>query len=132
MIKKELGEMKAESLKKVVEYFSTIATRGTAKDIGVSGSFMSSLCQRGYMSVVDTQESFMCINENENLYRKVEVNIYAPRVKISTLCERYANSINRIANTEKVKALSMIETAKDRLTAVQSIISRIDYVNPSH
>lgn len=132
MIKKELGEMKAESLKKVVEYFSTVAKRGTAKDIGVSGSFMSSLCARGYMSVVGTQESFMCINENENLYRKVEVNIYAPKVKISRLCEDYANSINRIANTEKVKALSMIETAKDRLTEVQSIISRIDYVNPSH
>lgn len=132
MIKKELGEMKAESLKKVVEYFDHIAQRGTAKDIGVSGSFMSSLCARGYMSVVDTQESFMCIDENENLYRKVEVNIYAPRVKISRLCEDYARSINRIADTEKFKALSTIETAKAKLTEVQSIISRIDYVNPSH
>lgn len=132
MIKKELGEMKAESLKKVVEYFSTIAKRGTAKDIGVSGSFMTSLCQRGYMSVVGTQESFMCINEDENLYRKVEVNIYAPKVNISRLCEDYAKSINGIANLEKFKAQSLIEMAKTKLTDVQSIISRIEYVNPSH
>lgn len=132
MIKKELGEMKAESLKKIVEYFSTIAKRGTAKDIGVSGSFMTSLCKRGYMSVVGTQESFICVNEHDDLYRKVEVNIYAPKVPISKLCEDYANSINGIANIEKFKAQSLIEMAKDRLTAVQSIISRIEYVNPSH
>ena len=80
------------------------------------------------------QEAIDLYNETGRTcqYRKVKVNIYAPKVAISKLCEDYAKSINGIANVEKFKALSMIEIAKDRLTAVQSIISRIDYVNPSH
>ena len=132
MIKKELGEMKAESLKKVVEYFDHIAQRGTAKNIGVSGSFMTSLCARGYMRVVDTEEQFVCVDESRDLYRKVEINVYAPAKPIKTMFFDYCKSINKLAETEKFKANSMIECAKNRLTSAQCLISRIDYVNPSH
>lgn len=132
MIKKEIGEMKSDSMKKVVEYFDHIAQRGTARDIGVSGSFMSSLCARGYMRVVDTEESFVCVDESRDLYRKVEVNVYAPAKPIKALFSDYCKSINRLAETEKSKANSMIECAKDRLTSAQSLLSRIDFVNPSN
>ena len=132
MVKKEIGEMRSESMKKVVEYFDHIAQRGTAKDIGVSGSFMSSLCARGYMRVVDTEESFVCVDESRDLYRKVEVNVYAPAKPIKALFSDYCKSINRLAETEKSKANSMIECAKDRLSSAQCLLSRIDFVNPSN
>lgn len=132
MVKKEIGEMKSESMKKVVEYFDHIAQRGTAKDIGVSGSFMSSLCARGYMRVIDTEESFVCIDERRDLYRKIEVNVYAPAKPIKALFSDYCKSINRLAETEKSKANSMIECAKDRLSSAQCLLSRIDFVNPSN
>lgn len=131
MIKKEIGEMRSESMKKVVAYFDHIAKRGTAKEIGVSGSFMSSLCARGYMRVIDTEESFICIDESRNMYRKVEVNIYAPAKPIKIMFSDYCKSIKRLADTEKTKANEMIECAKNRLASVQCIISRIDFVNPS-
>ncbi len=132
MVKKEIGEMRSDSMKKVVEYFNHIAQRGTAKDIGVSGSFMTSLCKRGYMRIVDTEESFICVDESRDLYRKVEINVYAPAKPIKTMFADYCKSINKLADAEKAKANLMIECAKDRLTSAQSIISRIEFVNPSN
>jgi hypothetical protein len=132
MIKKEIGEMKSESIKKVIGYFDHIAKRGTAKDIGVSGSFMTSLCARGYMRVVDTEESFICIDESRNLYQKVEINIYAPAKPIKVMFADYCKSINKLAEAEKAKANTMIECAKNRLTSAQCLISRIEFVNPSN
>jgi hypothetical protein len=132
MIKTEIGEMRSDSVKKVIEYFDHIAQRGTAKDIGVSGSFMSSLCKRGYMRVVDTEDHFICIDESRDLYRKVEVNIYAPAKPIKIMFADYCHSINKLADAEKEKANTMIECAKSRLTSAQSLISRIDFVNPSN
>jgi hypothetical protein len=132
MIKKEIGEMRSDSVKKVVEYFNHIAQRGTAKDIGVSGSFMTSLCARGYMRVVDTEESFICIDESRNLYQKVEINIYAPAKPIKVMFGDYCQSINKLAEAEKAKANTMIECAKNRLTSAQCLISRIEFVNPSN
>jgi hypothetical protein len=132
MIKKEIGEMRSDSVKKVIEYFDHIAHRGTAKDIGVSGSFMSSLCARGYMRIVDTEEQFVCIDESRDLYRKIEINIYAPAKPIKTMFADYCHSINKLADAEKAKANTMIECAKNRLTSAQCLISRIDFVNPSN
>ena len=132
MIKKEIGEMRAESIKKVVEYFDHIAQKGTARDIGVSGPFMSSLCTRGYMRVIDTEEQFVCVDESRDLYRKIEINIYAPAKPIEIMFSDYCKSINKLAETEKSKANSMIECAKNRLTSAQCLISRIDFVNPSN
>lgn len=132
MIKKEIGEMNSESVKKVLEYFNHIAHRGTAKDIGVSGSFMSSLCARGYMRVADTEASFICVDESRDLYKKVEVNIYAPAKSIKALYNDYCTSINKLAEIEKVKATTMIECAKNRLTSAECFISRINFVNPSN
>jgi hypothetical protein len=132
MIKTEIGEMRSDSVKKVIEYFDHIAQRGTAKDIGVSGSFMTSLCARGYMRVADTEDHFICIDESRDLYRKVEVNIYAPAKPIKIMFADYCHSINKLADAEKEKANTMIECAKSRLTSAQSLISRIDFVNPSN
>lgn len=132
MIKKEIGEMKSESIKKVMEYFSHIAQRGTAKDIGVSGSFMSSLCSRGYIQVVDTEEGFICVDERRNLYHKVSINVYALAKPITTMFDDYCKSINKLAETEKLAATALIACAKDRLTSAECLISRIDFVNPSN
>ena len=132
MVKKEIGEMNSESIERVVEYFNHIALRGTAKDIGVSGSFMMSLCKRGYMRIVDTEEQFVCINEEKNLYRRIEINIYAPAKPIKTMFYDYCKSIHRLADAEKAKANAMIECAKDKLASAQCLLSRIDFVNPSN
>jgi hypothetical protein len=132
MIKKEIGEMKSEIMKKLVEYFNHIAKGGTAKEIGVSGSFMSSLCARGYMRIIDTEESYICIDESRDLYRKVEVNVYAPAKPIKALYSDYCKSINRLAEAEKSKATTMIECAKSKLTSAECLISRIEFVNPSN
>lgn len=132
MIKKPIGEMKSESIKKVVEYFDHIAQRGTARDIGVSGAFMSSLCARGYMKVIGVQEQFVCIDEGSALYRKIEINIYAPTKPIRVMLSDYCDNINLLAETEKIKANAMIERAKDRLTSAQCLLGRIDFVTPSN
>lgn len=132
MIKKPIGEMKSESIKKVVEYFDHIAKKGTAKDIGVSGAFMSSLRARGYIGVVDTEEHFICVDERRNLYHKVEVNVYAPTKPIRVMLSDYCDSINFLVETEKIRANAMIESAKDRLTSAQCLLGRIDFVTPSN
>lgn len=132
MVKKEIGEMRSDSMKKVVEYFTHNAKRGTAKEIGVSGSFMSSLCARGYMKVIDTEEAFVCVDESRHLFRMVEVNVYAPAKPIKVMFADYCKSINELVEAEKRKANAMIECAKDRLTSAQCLLGRIDFVNPSN
>jgi hypothetical protein len=132
MIQREIGEMRSESMKKVINYFTNTAARGSASDIGVSGSFMTSLCRRGYMQVVDTESKMVLIDEYRRLYKEVEINIYAPRGSVARLYVAYADSINKLANEEKSKAETMLECAQNRLRDVQNLISRIDFVNPSN
>ena len=49
----------------------------TSEDVGISGQTLSWLAKYGVLKVVGKRDAFICINEYENTYKKVEVNIYA-------------------------------------------------------
>ena len=124
MIKKEFGTLQKNNIKAVVDYF-TNNRQGKAKDIGVSGSLMTSLCRRGYAKVVDTAEEFVLVDSYNNLYKKVEVNIYALNVTPSALANYYNSSRKLMAKVEKTKAETLIDCAKKRLTEAENLLQGI-------
>ena len=124
MIKKEFGTLQKNNIKAIVDYFTDNA-EGRAKDIGVSGSLMTSLCRRGYAKVVDVAEEFVLVDSYNNLYKKVEVNIYALSVAPSTLAVEYNTSRERMAKVEKTKAETLIVCAKKRLTEAENLLQGI-------
>lgn len=124
MIKKEFGTLQKNNIKAIVDYFTDNA-EGRAKDIGVSGSLMTSLCRRGYAKVVDVAEEFVLVDSYNNLYKKVEVNIYALSVAPSTLAVEYNTSRERMAKVEKTKAETLIDCAKKRLTEAENLLQGI-------
>jgi hypothetical protein len=124
MIKKEFGTLQKNNIKAVVDYFAN-NKQGKAKDIGVSGSLMTSLCRRGYAKVADVAEEFVLVDSYNNLYKKVEVNVYALKVAPSTLAVEYNTSRERMAKAEKTKAETLIDCAKKRLTEAENLLQGI-------
>lgn len=124
MVKKEFGTLNIENVEKVVTFFSSSA-RGQASEIGVSGSFMSSLCARGYAKIVDVENAFICVNEYSQTYKKVEVNVYALIVSPSALYDFYCSSVERIALTKKSNAERLIEIAKCKLDEAEELLKSI-------
>ena len=123
MVQKKFGEMKMADVKKVVDYFSH-SKSGKARDIGVSGSFMSSLCARGYARVVGTEDEFVCVDGN-NLYRKVEVNVYSLKFTPSALAVEYNTSRENMASVEKFKARMLIGKAQEKLRDADELLKGI-------
>lgn len=124
MVKKEFGTNKVENVKAVVKFFSQ-NNRGTAAEIDVSGSFMRSLCDRGYAIVVDTIFTMVSIDSSDTLYRKMPINVYALTISPSQLYDFYCASVTRLATIEKEKAFYMIESAKSKLTEVENILAKL-------
>ena len=124
MVKKEFGTLQMKNVKAVVDYFAN-NEQGKAKDIGVSGSLMTSLCRRGYAKVVDVAEEFVLVDSYNNLYKKVEVNVYALSIAPSTLAVEYNTSRERMANVEKVKAETLIQAAQARLRDAENLLHGI-------
>ena len=124
MVKKEFGTLQMMNVKAVIDYFSTNHS-GKAKDIGVSGSFMSSLCARGYAKVIGTTEEFVLIDSYDNLYKKVAINVYALSIAPSTLAVEYNASRERMATVEKIKAETLIGCAKQRLLEAEQLLQGI-------
>lgn len=124
MVKKEFGTLQMMNVKAVIDYFSTHRS-GKAKDIGVSGSFMTSLCRRGYAKVTDTTEEFVLVDSYDDLYKKVEVNVYALTVAPSALANYYNASRERMATVEKTKAETLIDCAKQKLTEAERLLQGI-------
>ena len=124
MVKKEFGTLQKNNIKAVVDYFAN-NEQGKAKDIGVSGSLMTSLCRRGYAKVVDTAEEFVFVDSYNDLYKKVEVNVYALNVTPSALANYYNSSRKRMAKVEKTKAETLIDCAEKRLTEAENLLQGI-------
>lgn len=124
MVKKELGTLQKNNIKAVIDYF-TNNKEGKAKDIGVSGSLMTSLCKRGYARVSDVAEEFVLVDCYNNLYKKVEVNIYSLKVAPSTLAVEYNTSRERMATIEKSKAELLIDCANKKLTEAKELLQGI-------
>lgn len=123
MVKKNFGEMRMMDVKAVVDYFSH-NKNGKARDIGVSGSFMSSLCARGYAKVVGTEYEFVCIDGNE-LYRRVEVNVYGLKIAPLALAGEYNASREMMATIEQFKAKALIGMAQDKLREAENLLKGI-------
>lgn len=124
MVKKEFGTLQKNNIKAVVDYFVN-NKQGKAKDIGVSGSLMTSLCRRGYAKVVDVAEEFVLVDSYNNLYKKVEVNVYALNITPYTLAVEYNSSREKMAKVEKTKAETLIDCAKKRLTEAEQLLQGI-------
>ena len=124
MVKKEFGTLEVANIKTVVDYFSTHRS-GKAKDIGVNGSLMTSLCRRGYAKVTDTAEEFVLVDSYNELYKKVEVNVYALTIAPSALANYYNASRERMATIEKTKAETLIDCAKQKLTEAERLLQGI-------
>jgi hypothetical protein len=123
MVQKNFGEMRMMDVKKVVDYFSH-NRNGKARDIGVSGSFMSSLCARGYAKIVDTEDEFVCVDGN-NLYKKVEVNVYGLKITPLALAGEYNTSREKMAMVEKTKAEELIGKARNMLRDAENLLKGI-------
>jgi hypothetical protein len=117
-----LGEMNAETMQKVVGYFSTNIA-GTANDIGASGSFMKSLCDRCVAKVIGREECFVQIGDN--LYKKDFVNIYALNISACELWSIFISRAEQTANEKKSIAEEHIAKAKARLTEAETLLSLI-------
>lgn len=103
-MKSAITNLNQGNIIKVANYF-TANQEGKAKDIGVSGAMMTSLCKRGYVQVIRKDEEFLCIGDN--LYRKIEINVYAMARPTSRLLADYLSTaekeiVKKIEKAEKV------------------------------
>lgn len=64
---------------------NTLATTFTASEIGINGRTLSCLANYGILEIVGTTKELICIDEAEDVYKKVEVNIYTPNCDIDSL-----------------------------------------------
>ena len=117
-----LGEMNAETMQKVVNFFATNVA-GTAQAMGSNGSFMGSLCDRGIAKVVGREECFVQIGDN--LYKKEFVNIYALNLSACELWSIFVSRAEATANEKKSLAESHIAKAKARLEEAERLLSLI-------
>lgn len=123
MVQKNFGEMRIMDVKSVVDYFSH-NRNGKARDIGVSGSFMTSLCSRGYARVVGTEYEFVCIDGND-LYKRVEVNVYGLKITPLALADEYNASREKMAIIEKTRAEELIGKAREMLRDAENLLKGI-------
>lgn len=123
------GKMDVNSAEKVATYFANVgsSTAGTASDIGVSGQFMCSLVNRGYAKIVGKNTTFVSVG-HDNLYRKVEVNLYVLTVTASDFWERYVKGVERVCNDNKQQAEAYVSAAKQKLTEVESLLSKVSAI----
>jgi hypothetical protein len=118
----KLGEMNADTMLKVVNFFADNCA-GTANDIGASGSFMKSLCDRCVAKVIGKNECFVKIGDN--LYKKDFVNIYALNISACELWKIFISRAEQTANEKKSIAEEHIAKAKARLTEAEKLLSLI-------
>lgn len=118
----KLGELNADTMLKVVNFFADNCA-GMAKDIGASGSFMKSLCERGIAKAVGKEECFVQIGDN--LYKKDFVNVYALNISACELWKIFISRAEQTANEKKCLAEEHIAKAKARLTEAETLLSII-------
>ena len=117
-----LGDYKAEKMAKVVGYFKDNAC-GRARDIGIDGSFASSMVNLGVLRVVGKDTEF--IPMGGDMYRKVEVNIYECCVPVAVIVESYKYDSERVINNKKAVADWHITEAEKRLEEAKAHINAI-------
>ena len=111
MVKSSITNLNRGSILKVVAYFSD-KEQGKANEIGVSGAFMTSLRKRGYIKVVATEETFVLVDERNDLYRKMSINVYGLVKPISSLLDDYCDKAEKIEIDKINKAHNIIRHAE--------------------
>lgn len=126
----DFGKANFESVKKVAEHFCNVGATcpSTADEMGVSGSFMSSLVGRNVVKVVGKKEVFVCIDECRQLYRRYEVNLYVLTITASDFWNLYVRGVERRCNEMKNSAETLVSVAKDKLTEVENLLAKIGIV----
>lgn len=123
MVKTSITTLDFEKVQTVVNYFK-VNVRGTAEQIGVSGSLMKSLCDRGLFRVCEKKTAFVKINPYEEIYRKVEVNIYENVYPIETIIGHYTSECKKQATIKKERAREVIDGAKTLLDMADELLAR--------
>ena len=123
----DFGKKDFESVKKVAQHFSNVGanTPSLASDMGVSGSFMSGLLNLGVVRTVGKKESFVCVDERQQLYRRYEAKLYVLTITASGFWELYVKSVERVCNKNKEQAETYVARAKDKLTDVEHLLDKI-------
>jgi hypothetical protein len=119
-MKSAITNLNQGNIIKVANYFTT-KQEGKAKDIGVSGAMMTSLCKRGYVQVIRKEEDFLCVGDN--LYRKIEINVYAMARPTSRLLADYLSTAEKEIVKEIEKAEKMLHAEEQKLITAQSRIN---------
>ena len=123
MIKSSISNLNYETMQKVVIFF-TSHTVGTAEEIGASGSFMTSLRDRGMVRIAGTKTVFVKVDEYRELYKKTEINLYELARPLELIKSYYNTGCERQAMIKKERAKEVIEGAKTLLEVTDELLTR--------
>lgn len=132
IVKTPLAKMNIADVKKVVDFFYThpIDTLATASEIGVSGSFMTSLVKRGYVKVARKRlGEFYPVGDG--LYRRREYNEYYMTCPVEEFWHDYVKSTQLIATNLKESATCHIYLAREKLSEAVMMLERVGEVEDS-
>lgn len=128
----EFGKKNFETVKKVAQHFNNVGANcpSTADEMGVSGSSMMSLVHMGAAKVVGKKECFVNIGSDHrgDLYRRYEVNLYVLTITASDFWKRYVQGVERVCNENKRVAEAYVSAAKDKLTEVENLLSKVNAI----
>ena len=123
MIKSSISNLNYETMQKVVIFFTSHAV-GTAEEIGASGSFMTSLRDRGMVRIAGTKTVFVKVDEYRELYKKTEINLYELARPLELIKSYYNTECERQAMIKKERAKEVIEGAKTLLEVADELLTR--------
>ena len=128
----DFGKKNFESVKKVAEHFNNVGSNypSSADDIGVSGSFMMGLVRMGAARIDGKKEGFVCIGSDHrgDLYRRYEANLYVLTITASDFWKRYVQGVECVCNEKKNTAECYVSAAKNKLTEVESLLSKVNAI----
>lgn len=127
IVKTPLAKMNIEDVKKVVDFFWNHPhdTLATASEIGVSGSFMTSLVKRGYAKVARKRlGEFYPVGDG--LYRRREYNEYYMTCPVEDFWHDYVKSTQLIATNLKDSATGHIYLAREKLSEAAMMLERVE------
>ena len=94
----------------------------TAEDLAIAGSTLSWLARYGVLKIVGQTEKFVCIDEYEETYKKMTVNIYAIDCDIFALANAFADAKKtyKVGKVEK-RIASLKSALADALADLEAI-----------
>ena len=127
----DFGKKNFETVKRVAQHFNTVGADcpSSAADMDVSGSAMMSLVHLGAAKVVGKKEIFVCVDAYKQLYRRHEANLYVLTITASDFWERYVRGVESVCNDNKRQAEVYVSAAKDKLTEVENLLSKVSAIH---